>query len=307
MFKRIKTFEDLARLAEDSSQQKYAQKQADLKSQGPVKAQSIGVTTKRGTLGNTISKAGSALGALDPGKLASKIRGIEKQGVIATGAQALDTLGQTLTDSSVKKLEEFMFKSQLPKGWPKKGSKFNYIPVVNDLKGADKKGIEGVVSTANQSGTNLILNIDFPRAGTPQQTQMPFAKRVVATINTNAKSNPNYAVTGWEVQDIVPGSGGVRDDENSAHVGRPFSYDNITGNFVYDQGFQGKESIDVPPYIDATELQSTYKISPSVGATFDYKMPDGSTIKMKIVSSQFELQKNDGSKVQVVAISPQRP
>lgn len=304
MFKNIKTFEDLVRVAEQTSQQKYAQAQADLTSQGAMTTTPTGVTTKRGTLGNLASNTASVLGRFDPGKLASKIKGIEQQGAFATAAQALGAIGQQLTDSSQRKLEEFAFKSQLPQGWPKKGSKFKYIPVVNALKGADNSGIEGEVVSANQSGENLILNIDFPQAGTPQQTQMPFAKRVVATINTKAKSNPNYAVRGWEVQDIVPGQGAVRDTENSAHTGRPFTYNNVSGEFVYDQSLEGGYSANIPPTIEVTELESVYNITPTPGKVFNYKLPDNTTTSMKIVSSPTEVDKTDGTKTQVVIITP---
>lgn len=305
MFKKVKTFKDLVSIVEQTSQQAYAQRQSDLAAaRGPISTSPLGFNSRRGTVGNLFSGTGRALSRLDPRNLASKLRSIEQQGILTTMAQAFGGIGQYLTDTSKRKLEDFSFKSQLPQGWPKEGSKFKYIPVINKLKGPDNSGITGKVVSVSQAGDSLILNINFPNTeGTPQQVGMPFAKRVVASINTKARANPNYAVTGWEVQDIVPGRGAVRDSENSAHTGRPFTYNNISGEFIYDQSLGDVSSSHVPPIIEVAELQADYGVTPTIGTTFNYKLPDGNIVPVKIMSNPTDIQKTDGTSSQAVVIS----
>jgi len=307
MFRSIKTFKDLVGiLSEQNSQAAAAQRQSALQAKGVAPGDAVrpGVSTPTGRAGNLLTK-------IDPTTLAAKIRSVETGGIFKF-------LGDTLTAMSIQKLREFNFKSQFPRGWPKKGSKFIYIPVVNALKGSNKQGIEGVVISDSVAGQNLILNIDFPNSSVggsinPQQNNMKYAKRVVATINTQMKDNPNFSMSAWEVQDIIPGKGAVRDPENSAHYQRPLTYDVTTSKFTFDQA--GSNDSSAPSSASKTpkgttltlsvnDLKTKYKVTnPVKNVVFRFKpMPTSSEVEAKIISDPISVDTNTGSKIDVVIV-----
>lgn len=303
MLRSIKTFEDLVGiLNEQNSQANAAQRQSTLQTKGVAPGDAVrpGVSTPTGRIGNLLTQ-------FNPTTLAAKIRAVETGGIFKF-------LGDTLTAMSIQKLREFNFKSQFPRGWPKKGSKFIYIPVVNALKGSNKQGIEGVVISDSVAGQSLILNIDFPNSSVggsinPQQNNMKYAKRVVATIDTQMKDNPNLSIRGWEVQDIIPGRGAVRDPENSAHYNRPLTYDVTTSKFTFDQGGSTDSSgNDSSPTEGSTmtlsvnDLKTKYKVNnPAKNIVFRFKpTPTSREVGVKIISDPISVDTSTSGKIDVV-------
>ena len=210
-----------------------------------------GFTTTLGSLGKAASTVGKVLGALDPGKLASKVAAIQQQGIVGATADLFSSVGSKLTDAALNSLKKFIQKAELPAGWPKKGSKIEYVGI----------------------------NIELSKPGSTLPADSKYA---VASINTD-EIQPFYSVKQWTVQmrSTDPTQGYVIDKDETGHV-PALLYRPDTAIFEFNMDMRGTNPSSIPlvryAYLDEL-IPPGSKIGGAVDGTDIFGKPVRGTIK----------------------------
>jgi len=251
---KIKTFEELVNVAEAGP--------GPAGLFGAPSSASPGTTTPGAPKSaGTLSKIGKWANRLDPNVLAGKLKTINQQGALATISQGANALAQ-------KQLTDFYVKLDLPTGWPKKGSNILYVGIKN-------KALYGTVRDTSRVGDQLIVNIDFPSAGTGQPNRF-----ATATHKDNT-DRPFHSLEKWYMQQYVGGRW-VQDQEESGHAASrsgmaSFMWDPKINMFKYDTDVTAPEIVYVPSNNFAAAL---HKVGAKLPA---FQAPDGTRYRSGIV------------------------
>ena len=232
-----------------------------------------GFTTTLGSLGKAASTVGKVLGALDPGKLASKVAAIQQQGIVGATADLFSSVGSKLTDAALNSLKKFIQKAELPAGWPKKGSKIEYV-------GIRTKKMEGTVTAVSLLQNKIMaVNIELSKPGSTLPADSKYA---VASINTD-EIQPFYSVKQWTVQmrSTDPTQGYVIDKDETGHV-PALLYRPDTAIFEFNMDMRGTNPSSIPlvryAYLDEL-IPPGSKIGGAVDGTDIFGKPVRGTIK----------------------------
>ena len=163
-----------------------------------------GFSTTLGSLGKIASKVGSAIAAIEPGKLTAQMKALQDRGAIGVAADVAGAIGKKLSGDSIKQFKDFQHRLSLPQGWPKTGDRVKYI-------GIKAKDYEGTVEKTSQVGENKVINIRVGKPGLPND------RYVVAEIDTQ-DANPYRSVKKWVVQVNDPVKGYIQDVDETGHI-----------------------------------------------------------------------------------------
>jgi len=163
-----------------------------------------GFSTTLGSLGKIASKVGSAIAAIEPGKLTAQMKALQDRGAIGVAADVAGAIGKKLSGDSIQQLSDFQRRQSLPQGWPKTGDRVKYI-------GIRTKDYEGTVEKTSLVGENMVINIRVGKPGLPND------RYVVAEIDTK-DVNPYRSVKKWVVQVNDPVEGYIQDEDETGHI-----------------------------------------------------------------------------------------
>lgn len=208
-----------------------------------------------------LSTIGKLANKFDPNVLAGKLKTINQQGALATISQGANALAQ-------KQLTGFYMKLDLPTGWPKKGSNVMYVGIKN-------KALYGTVRDTSKVGDQLVVNIDFPSAGTGQPNRF-----ATATHNINT-DRPFNSLEKWYMQQYL-GNRWVQDQEESGHAASrsgmaSFKWDPSINMFKYDTDVTAPDTVYIPSNSFAAALHKVGSTLPS------FEAPDGTRYRSGVV------------------------